>query len=323
MKSLKNRIIVSLLSIFLIGLWSLSWYLSTALNDEMEQLLGTQQAHTIGIFAEELDHELAGRINDLETIARTVTPSMLQSGGLAQQFLESRPVLSNRFNAGVFISNHEGVAIASLPKSLDRVGTSYLDRDYVKRAIQEGKSTVGEPVIGKRVGAPVVGLAVPIRNAQGAIVGALAGVIDLAASSFLDRIGTRRIGKTGGYLLIAPQSRLIVTASDKSRVMERLATRGTHPMTDSLLSAEGGWALMTTPEGVEVLAAKKTYTYQWVDCCVHVSNSRGFCAGTLNSTTFVLGLHATHSGCRWTGLVDFAPTPAAAVSHCRSHPPHG
>ena len=231
----------------------------------MEQLLGAQQLNTIGILAQELDQELAGRINDLETIARTITPAVLNDTWTAQNLLEGQPVFSNRFNAGVYITARDGVATASVPRELERVGISYLDRDYLARAIQEGKSSVGEPVIGKRLGAPVVGLAVPIRNPQGAVIGALAGVIDLNAPSFMDPIAQRKIGNSGGFLLIAPKGRVVVVATDKSRVMEKLPAPGVNPVIDRFLAGYEGWATMTNPSGVEILAAdKRVPTSGWI-----------------------------------------------------------
>ena len=40
MKSLKNRIIPSMLAIFLIGLWSLSFYIGIVMRRDLERLLG-------------------------------------------------------------------------------------------------------------------------------------------------------------------------------------------------------------------------------------------------------------------------------------------
>jgi len=41
-----------------------------------------------------------------------------------------------------------------------------------------------------------------------------------------------RYGKSGGYFHVATQYRLIVTASDKSRVMEQFPAPGINPLMD-------------------------------------------------------------------------------------------
>ncbi len=269
MKSLKTRIIASMMATCLVGLWTLSWYISSALQDEMEQLLGAQQLATISLVSEEMNHELADRLIDLESVARTITADMLKDNAPTQASLQNRPVLANRFNAGVYTTRLDGVAIASVPQQLGRLGVNYLDRDYIATALQQGKSSVGEPVIGRRVGIPVIGMAVPIRDGNGVVIGALAGVIDLGAPSFLDRFTTVKIGNTGGLLLVAPKGRLVVTATDKNRIMEKLPPAGVNPVLDRFLAGYEGWAVMTNPQGLEVLAAdKRIQTTGWIAASV-------------------------------------------------------
>lgn len=75
-------------------------------------------------------------------------------------------------------------------------------------------------------------MAMPIRDAQGKVIGVLTGVTDLGKHSFLDQITQNTYGKTGGYFVIAVQHRLVVTATDKSRVMQALpAPASTLPST--------------------------------------------------------------------------------------------
>jgi hypothetical protein len=74
-------------------------------------------------------------------------------------------------------------------------------------------------VIGKKLQAPVFGMTVAIRDPRDNVIGAVSGVVNLAIPNFLDHITDGRYGKTGGYLLVAPQYRQIITATDKSRVM--------------------------------------------------------------------------------------------------------
>jgi diguanylate cyclase (GGDEF)-like protein/PAS domain S-box-containing protein len=253
MTSLKNRIIASVIAICLMGLWALSWFLSMTLQKDMEQLLGAQQLATVTVVAQEVSQELANRLQDLESVARTIPAETLKDGAATQELLQNRPLLSHRFNAGIYVTRLDGVASASLPADLDRLGVNYLDRDYIRNTLQHGASSVGEPVIGKRLGAPIIGLAAPIRDEQGAVIGALAGVIDLSAPSFLDRFTTHRIGNTGGLQLITPKSRQVVT--DRSQVMEQLPPVGTNLVMDRFLSGYDGWAVMTSPQGVDILSA--------------------------------------------------------------------
>jgi PAS domain S-box-containing protein len=112
--------------------------------------------------------------------------------------------------------------------------------------------------IGKALQVPVFSLAVPLRDAQGKVIGSLVGVINLSSDNFLDRIISNPYGRTGGYLLVDRQQRLIVTGTDKSRIMEALPPAGVSPEIDNFLAGREGSAILRNPKGVEVLVSAKS-----------------------------------------------------------------
>jgi PAS domain S-box-containing protein len=109
----------------------------------------------------------------------------------------------------------------------------------------------------KKPVAPVFGMAVPIRDAQGKVIGVLVGVISLGFPNFLDKITENRYGNTGGYFLVARQYRLIVTASDKTRIMEAFPAPGINPALDRYIQGYEGSVVYVDPLGVEVLGSVK------------------------------------------------------------------
>ena len=102
--------------------------------------------------------------------------------------IERHPVPLSLFNGGIYVTATDGMAIADSPRSAERLGVNYMDRDYILGALRDGKSTIGQPVMGKKALAPVFVMTAPIRDARGAIIGAVAGVTNLGAPSFLDQI---------------------------------------------------------------------------------------------------------------------------------------
>jgi hypothetical protein len=56
--SLKTRITLITLAIFVIDIWSLAFYASRVLYGEMQNLLGDQQFSTVSILAAELNDDL-------------------------------------------------------------------------------------------------------------------------------------------------------------------------------------------------------------------------------------------------------------------------
>ncbi|MDO9197024.1 PAS domain S-box protein, partial [Rhodoferax sp.] len=246
-----------MLVIFLVGLWSLSYYATQMLHKDMERLLGEQQFSTASHVAAEINRELDDRLEALKTIAETGGPAMLLNGATMQTLLRERPLLHGLFNGGVVAHRLDGTAIAEVPLSAGRVGVNDMDIDTVAAALKEGKSTVGRPVMGKKLLAPVFYMTVPMRDAQGSVIGALSGVTNLSQPSFLESLTENRYGKSGGYLLIAPQHRQIITATDRNRSMEMYPAAGSIALLDRIIDGYEGSGVAVNPHGTEVLVSAK------------------------------------------------------------------
>ena len=255
--SLNTRVTLSTLLIFVISIWSLAFYASRLLHVSVERASGEQQFSTVSFIAADLNDELNDRLKALETIAVQASPAMRGNAAALQALIEQHRIFQLLFNAGTFVTGIDGIAIASIPILLGRVGVSYLDRDFMAAALKDGKSTIGRPVMGKQSRFPIFVMAVPIRDTQGKVIGALAGVTDLAKPNFLDKIAATRYGKSGGYLLNAPQYGLIVTASDTSRIMQPLPPPGVNKMLDRYIEGFEGYGVSMNSRGVEELTASK------------------------------------------------------------------
>lgn len=256
-RSLKTKVTLFTLAIFLASIWSLSFYASHMLQVDMERISGEQQFSTVSLIAAGVNQELGDRLNALKIVATHINPSMFGNTAALQSFLEQRPVLLDMFNAGTFVTGIDGTAIASVPLSAERIGVNFMDRDHIAAALKEGKSTVSRPVIGKKQRTPFVVMGVPIHDTQGRVIGSLSGVTDLSKPNFLDKITQGHYGKSGGYVLLVPRYRLIVTATDKNRVMQSLPAPGINPAIDRFIQGYEGSAVYTNPLGVEVLGSSK------------------------------------------------------------------
>jgi PAS domain S-box-containing protein len=133
-----------------------------------------------------------------------------------------------------------------------------MDRHNVSVTLTEGKTVIGTPVVGKKLGAPVFSLSAPIVDGKGKVLGALVGTVNLGLPSFLDKVTHGHFGKSGGYLLNATQSRLIVTATDPSRIMQPLPAPGVNTMLDRYVQGYEGYGVSVNSRGVEELTAAKS-----------------------------------------------------------------
>jgi diguanylate cyclase (GGDEF)-like protein/PAS domain S-box-containing protein len=253
--SLKTRVTLSTLAIFLLCLWSLSFYLDEVIRTSLKKQAMDQQASIAALVATEIEDEISERLLALQRVA--VVMSDPHRHHLPQEQLEQMPEFQALFSGGVFMTDIRGVAYASLPLSAQRIGVSYAERDYIQRAVREGRSIVGTPVLGKKLNVPVLALSTPLRDAHGAVNGVLVGIVNLEQSSFLDKLVRNRYGETGGYLVVSRTARLVVTATDKARIMTAAARPGLSPLVDQFMAGVDGSGLTVNSQGVEVLASAK------------------------------------------------------------------
>lgn len=255
--SIKARVTLATLGIFVLSIWALSFYASRMLQDDMQRALGEQQFSTVSFIAAAVNGELAERLQALEDVAARLGPAILQDAPTMQTFMEDLPVIPAMFNGGLIVTGADGTAIADVPFSTGRIGVNYSDSKHVAVALRDGKSTIGKPILGKKLGVPIFTIVAPIRNAQGKVIGVLLGVTDLGKPNFLDKLTQGHYGKMGGYILVSIADRLVITATDKSRIMQPLAPPGVILQTDRFLEGFEGYAVYVNPRGQEVLNASK------------------------------------------------------------------
>ena len=255
-RSLNTRVTLLSLAIFLTGIWALTLYVSTWLHSDVKHVLTVQQAAITSISARQINEDLTSRLTALEKFSGTkITAGHMANPAALLSQLDRGKELRELFNAGVWVSGQDGIVVASDLPVL--VGKSYADRDYLVTVLKEGRPAISKPIQGKVLKDPIVVLAVPVRNQQSEVIGAIAGVTDLSKPNFLDKIKQGIYGASGGYLLVAPQHGLIVTASDKSRIMETLPAAGVSPTLDLRAQGDESTFVFVNPRGVEVLSSAK------------------------------------------------------------------
>ncbi len=262
--SIKTRVTLFTLGIFIIGTWVLSFSINQQLHEGMQKQLADQQTSIAAILATQVNAELRERLTVLEKVAEKIAPISLNDYKRLQETLEDRLVIQRNFNAGAFIVGLDGVAIASVPSSIKRIGVSYIERDYVLAALREGKSAVSKPVIGKVLATPIFSVVAPIRDRQGKVIAALIGVTDLGKPNFLDKVFQNNYSKSGYFLLEDAKNRLVITGTDKSRIMQPLPPPGVNQLIDRHVNGFDGTGITVNPLGVEVLAsAKRVHIADW------------------------------------------------------------
>lgn len=316
--SLKTRVTLFTLAIFLASIWSLALFAGHTLRQDMQRLLGEQQFSTVSLMAAQVDEALSTRMQALERVAAEIAPYQMANPAILQRTLASRTVFQEFFSGGTFVTGPDGIAIASLPLTVQRLGVNYSDRDYIQAALREGKSHISRPLFGRAVKAPVFVLATPIHDQQGAVIGVLAGVVNLAMPNFLDRVSENQYGRTGYYVVVARQHRLIVTSSDKGRILEILPPADTSPTLDRFINGDEGTEIFVNPLGIEVLVAVKGIpTANWY-AAVALPTAEAFApirAAHMNLLLATLALTLLAGGLTWMMLRrELAPLQSTATA---------
>lgn len=255
--SLKTRLTLLTLAIFLVSLWSMLWFAGQMLRQDLKPLLAAQQFTTVSLVASDIEDALDFRIKTLVGLARQIAPDFLASGAAVQSQLDQHPLIEALFNRGLIAVDAQGIIMAEIPLSAQRVGIDVADRDYFKMALTQARPIVSQPLVSRKSPLPILAIAVPILDAQGQTSGVLAGIVDLSQPNFLDRMTANRYGKTGETFLVTPQTRMIVSTSDKSRIMETLPAPGANPWIDRFMLGYEGSATVMNPHGTEVLVSVK------------------------------------------------------------------
>ncbi len=255
--SLKTRVTVFTLTIFVLGVGSLALYTGHVLRDDMERLIGEQQFSTVSVLAASIDEQLENRIEALSLVAGMIDGHLLASPAALQRLLEQKIVLMTYFNAGVQVVGRDGVALADV-SGAGRVGKRFADDEAVQAVLSgQQRRVVGRPAVEPLLKQPMFPIVTAILDERGQTLGAVIGTTSLAKPNFLDTLEHNRYGQTGGYVLAAPQHGLLVTGSDKRLVMQPFPSPGSNLMADRYRGGYEGFGVALSSRGVEELSAAK------------------------------------------------------------------
>jgi hypothetical protein len=256
-RSISTKVTVAVLASFLVGIWSLSFLIDRMLRNEMQALITSQQFSTASLVAGEINRSMVDRISGLQLVAELLGDSAHLDAGHASEVLARRPVLQKMFTGGLFVTGTDGATLTAIPQRESVGNQAAREQGNVAAALTQGQTSIGRPYLSRGKQAPTFGISAPIRDRQGVIVGALTGLTDMAIPGILDSISGRSYGKSGGYTLIDPRYRLIITSTDQTRVMEAYTTAGNAPLFDRFVQGYEGSGMMVNLRGQELLVSAR------------------------------------------------------------------
>ncbi len=254
-QSLRTRLVAGSLCVSVASIWIVMFVIGKYLRADMESAISAQQYSTVSLIASEIHRSVNERSAILDGLARHLGRHGDLRRASPQALLESQAGLDPLFNWGVIVVDANGLALASVPSSLNRTGTDYGDLPFLPEVRGSDTVVISQPRVGKRTGVPVITLALPIRAPDGRYLGAVMGVTNLSEPNFLDQISTAKYGHTGDFLVTDARSRTFIASSDKRRVMQTGPAPGVNPVYDHYLGGHEGSGVAVSSRGVEELSS--------------------------------------------------------------------
>ncbi len=260
-RSLKTRITLGTLAIFLSVIWTTAYFASQQQRQDLQRLIGQQHANTAAIAAADLDHDLQQRLDFLHAVAERISPAAMSDQAALQALLQQLLGAMNQFNAGLVVLGPEGVALASIPLTVKRAGVNYSDIEHVKAALK-GQDGIGEPVIGRVMKKPLFDIVVPIRDAQGQALGVLMGVINLGQSDFIHSLVHLGSLQVDYFQVVGLRSGIVLSSSEQKPTT--LPVVGATSQLERILANPAGADLVTDAQGVgHLIAGQRLKLANW------------------------------------------------------------
>ncbi|WP_374326255.1 diguanylate cyclase domain-containing protein [Azonexus sp.] len=250
--SLTSRLILLGIALLLIGALGRTVLLSNYLRDDLQKQTADQLLAIANYVAQDIERDLADRQRLLERVAgnlgRVTNPADWQARlGQAQN-------LNPLFSHGMLLVDRAGRVRLDYPPHPGRSGSSLAERAYFQTALA-GKSSIGRPFIDDPATGAILPMAVPVRDANDAVTAVLVGYSALHSANFMAALYATRIGDSGGLLLVSPEHRLFVAASDQGRVLRPTPADGVNPMHDRTMRGFRGTGITVNAAGTEEIAA--------------------------------------------------------------------
>ena len=255
--SLKTRITLLTLGLFWGAIWGLAYDASRDLRHGLQEILSDQQLVTVSHIASSIGDAVRIRIESLTMIADSIRPEWLADAGKVKDYLRDRRAIYKLFNGGLICIAANGMAVADQPHLEKRVESTFVGLEFFDDVLRTGRPVIAKPRIGRASGQPVINMGVPIRGASGEVVGVLAGVNSILGTDVFSQVAPSRLGGVGDIHVISLRDGLIVTSTDRGRLLQPLSALGLDALVERYRQGTEGSVVAVNGQGVEELSSAR------------------------------------------------------------------
>jgi methyl-accepting chemotaxis protein len=221
---LKNKFLLPTMLIVFVGLLVITLYSVTNSSQALEDSAEAQVSEIAKATSQQIDSWVKGRLSDVQYWASDPRNALAlaekagQGGGALEAVDHRLEQAAKEYKAfqRIHMLDAQGIAHGSSShKSRGKLNLS--SRSYFKKALT-GETVISDVLVSKATGLPVLVLASPIKDAQGAVKGVMAGVVDLGefTGMVMNRI---KIGETG-YAYLLTHDGKVAAHPDKKQILK-------------------------------------------------------------------------------------------------------
>ena len=253
---------------------------------DLQRLLLRQDADDRERTAALLNTKIQVLVTALGAVGARITPAMLADPAELSVFLQDKPAIGALFDS-VFVAMPNGnVAVRFQRGVIDTSAPNVRDRDYFQRVMKTGAASISGAVIGRTSKLPIVVFAVPVKSADGLVIGCLGAALHLRENSILTSISREQnldravdmvIDVTGRILAHSNGARVMGKAEDEPGFAESFGqwvangstfhvegsaqlSQGSHMVSMAGLTSADWMVVRITPETVALQPLKAAQT---------------------------------------------------------------
>jgi diguanylate cyclase (GGDEF)-like protein len=258
LRDFSNSLVTRLLLVGLVVLalgTAVTWFqLTRFLRDDLTQVVSAQQLALAQYVARDVDQALEDRRAFLSGLARRLPATLLTRPQDLSAWLAEHDALRPLFSAGLTAFATDGRVLGEASRS-SAADAAAIESDAAFQQALAGRAVIGRPRYATELAASVLPIAVPIRDPAGRVTAVLLGRSKLTDRDLFGGLLQGRIGHAGGILLISPQDKLFVAATDPRMVLRPTPAPGVNPLHDRAMNGFRGTGATVNAEGVEELSA--------------------------------------------------------------------
>ncbi|MBB3117329.1 response regulator [Pseudoduganella violacea] len=234
------------------------------MKQDFTRVLFAQQNALIQHTAEELDGKLQMLLDIIAESARMQPPAIANDEAALRAYYGQRAMLT--LFDDIIIVNRDGLVVADLPRMQGRAGRNVADRAYFQQVMAGRKPMIGDPVLGRTHGKPLIQVMAPVFDANGEIVCVLMGALQLYQNNMLGNLRTAKVGKTGFYYaLTRGENPVYVLHPDPARMLQPRPPNANPSTSQALNENFEGTVISTGSSQLQALNSYKALqTVNWV-----------------------------------------------------------